>query len=148
MMDFVIGVLTACAGALGFAFLFRVDLKYIPWATIGGGVSWAVYLLVFEFLPNVFVSALACAAAATVYSEILAYICRTPATVFLMPSLIPMVPGGSLYYTMSNLIMKDYSAAAVKGVETAEVMLGASGGVVAASLVIYAIRHIGKKSIR
>ena len=79
---------------------------------------------------------------ATIFSELLAYICKTPTTVFLMQALIPMVPGGSLYYTMSNLIMKDYAAAAIKGIATMEVILGVSGGVVAASLVVYAIRYI------
>ena len=141
MTEFLIDIFTACISTFGFSFLFRVDKKYLPWAVLGGGISWAVYLAVEMVIPNIFVSAIASAAVATVYSELLAYVLHTPATVFLLPSLIPMVPGGSLYYTMSNLIMKDYAMAAEKGIATVEVMLGVSGGVVAASLVFYAIRH-------
>lgn len=145
MTEFVIGIITACVSTFGFALLFRVDMKYIWWATLGGGVSWAVYLIVEMFVPSIFISAIASAVAATVYSEMLAYIRRTPTTVFLLPALIPMVPGGSLYYTMNNLIMKDYTAAAEKGIATMEVMLGVSGGVVAASLIFYGIRYIKRK---
>ena len=142
MIDFLLDVIIAGVSTFGFAILFRVDFKYIGWGVIAGSLSWAVYLLSGELVPNTFFCALMSAVFATIFSELLAYICKTPTTVFLMQALIPMVPGGSLYYTMSNLIMKDYAAAAVKGIATMEVILGVSGGVVAASLVVYAIRYI------
>lgn len=144
MIDFLLDIIIAGVSTFGFAILFRVDFKYIGWGVIGGGLSWAVYLLSGELIPNTFFCALMSAVFATVYSELLAYICKTPTTVFLMQALIPLVPGGSLYYTMSNLIMKDYAMAAAKGIATMEVILGVSGGVVAASLAVYAIRHIKK----
>ena len=34
----------------------------------------------------------------TIYSEIWAKILKTPATTILMPTVIPLIPGGSLYY--------------------------------------------------
>ena len=142
MIDFLLDVIIAGVSTFGFAILFRVDFKYIGWGVIAGSLSWAVYLLSGELIPNTFFCALMSAVFATMFSELLAYICKTPTTVFLMQALIPMVPGGSLYYTMSNLIMKDYAAAAIKGIATMEVILGVSGGVVAASLVVYAIRYI------
>lgn len=145
MTEFLIGIFTAAISTLGFSLLFRVDKKYLLWGVLGGALSWAVYLAVEMVLSNTFVSAIASAVVATVYSEMLAYALHTPATVFLLPSLIPMVPGSSLYYTMSNLIMKDYAMAAEKGIQTIEVMLGLSGGVVAASLIFYAIRHKKRK---
>lgn len=147
MIDIILGVLTAAVSTFGFAVLFRVDTKYIPWGVLGGGLCWAVYLSVELFVPSVFITSVVAAVVATFYSEVLAYICRTPATVFLLPSLVPMVPGSSLYYTMSNLIMKNYAAATEKGIATLEVMLGVSGGVVAASLIVYTIRHLKKRAI-
>ena len=145
MIEFLISITTACISTLGFSLIFRVDKKYLLWGVLGGGLSWAAYLGVEMLIPNIFVSAIASAIVATVYSEFLAHMLHTPTTVFLLPSLIPMVPGGSLYYTMSNLIMKDYTAAAEKGIATMEVMLGVSGGVVAASLIFYGIRYIKRK---
>ena len=145
MMEFVWGVLTACLGSLGFALMYHVDLKHLPWGVLGGGLSWAAYLVVFAVSDSVFAAAFAGAVIATLYADVLAYLCRTPATVFLLPGLIPLVPGGSLYYTMSYLIAKNYDMAAIKGIATAEVMLGISLGVVMGSLVVYTTRYFNAK---
>mgnify|MGYP004653555623 FL=1 len=141
--DFVIGVVFALVSTFGFSFLFQVDLKRIPLAVLGGGVEWATYLIVTQLGGDTFVATLIASVIATFYSETCAHICRTPATVFLMPSLIPLVPGGSLYYTMSNLLSGDYSEAWVYGRATIYVVLGIAGGVVAASLLVYAMRSTG-----
>lgn len=145
MTEFLIGVLTACLGSLGFSFMFHVDMKNVLPGVLGGGVTWAAYLVVFGMLDSVFASALAGAVAATLYAELLAYLRRTPATVFLLPALIPLVPGGSLYYTVSNFMTKNYDVAGQKGLQTVEVMLGISFGVVMASLVVYAVRHVASQ---
>lgn len=148
MMEFAWSIFTALLGSFGFSFLFRVDLKNIPWGVLGGGLDWAAYLLVFGACNNIFASALAGAMAATAFAEIMAYVRKTPATVYLLPGLIPLVPGGSLYYTMSALIYKDYDVALQKGLATIEVMLGVSLGVVAMSLLVYAVRHIATNKKR
>ena len=41
---------------------------------------------------------------ATIISEILARVLKSPTTVFLIPSIIPFVPGAMLFYMMYNLI--------------------------------------------
>ena len=145
MTEFIWGVFTAFLGSLGFSFLYKVDLKNIPWGVIGGGLDWAAYLLVFAACDSIFASALAGAMAATAFAEIMAYVRKTPATVYLLPGLIPLVPGGSLYYTMSALLRKDYDVALEKGLATVEVMLGVSLGVVAMSLLVYAVRDAANK---
>lgn len=148
MTEFIWGIFTALLGTIGFSFLFRVDLKDIPWGVLGGGLSWAAYLVTFAFCHNVFASSLAGAMAATAFAEIMAYARKTPATVYLLPGLIPLVPGGSLYYTMNALIQKNYDVALEKGLATIEVMLGVSLGVVAVSLMVYAIRDAANKKRR
>ncbi len=145
MMEFVWGVFTALVGTLGFSLLFRVALKNIPFSVLGGGLDWAAYLLVFAACENVFVASLAGAMVTTAFAEIAAHARKTPATVYLIPGLVPLVPGGSLYYTMSALLQKDYDTALVKGLSTIEVMLGISFGVVAMSLLVYAIRDAANK---
>lgn len=141
MREFLIGILTAAMGALGFSFVFRVDKKHLAPATLGGALTWGVYLLVIAPTQSIFAASLAAAAAATFYAELLAFLCKTPATAFLYPALIPLVPGGSLYYTMSELIMHNYSACAEYALRTVEYMVGISGGVVAASLAVYAFKY-------
>ena len=43
-----------------------------------------------------------------VLSEILARVLKTPVILMLVPMLIPEIPGGDLYYTMSYLVQGKY----------------------------------------
>ena len=64
--------------------------------------------------------------AAAALSEIFARLYKTPATVFLIIGIIPLVPGGGIYYTMEALINGDLSLFVRHGMETA-----ASAGAIA-----------------
>ena len=44
-------------------------------------------------------------AVASVMAEIFARIMKAPSTVFLISMLVPLIPGGNLYYTMSHLVL-------------------------------------------
>ncbi|MBQ8399032.1 MAG: threonine/serine exporter family protein [Clostridia bacterium] len=126
-------------GALGFSVLFGVHPKRLVYATIAGMICTSAYMVVDEMVPvagflGLFLASLAGGAACTLYAEVLARILKTPATVFLIPGLIPMVPGGSLYYTMAFLVQGDQSVAAGKGIDTLCVCLGISTGIVIMSV--------------
>ena len=43
----------------------------------------------------------------TIYSEIWARVLKTPTTTILMPTVIPLIPGGSLYYAMDAALRHD-----------------------------------------
>ncbi len=144
-MTWYVSILSALVATFGFAVLYNVEWKRLPVATLGGGIAWAVYMLVEQFTAEVFVMALAAGFVATFYSEIAAYFCRTPSTVFLIPCVIPLVPGSGLYYGMSSLIGKDYSAALDYFGKTAYIMLGVAGGIVAASLIVGGYKAIRSK---
>lgn len=146
MTDFILGVLYAVAGTIGFSILFRIDLKRLPMAALGGGLSWAMYLIVFSLSDDILTSTLCAAFFSTIYSESLAVICRTPATTFLLPCLIPLVPGGGLYYTMSYLLAKDYEMMGYYGRSTAASVLGIAGGVMAGSLIVYGVRSLRRRA--
>ena len=66
---------------------------------VNAGLSWAVYLLVNgfagDFAANM-VSAMFCSLVAALMARRL----RVPTVVLQMPATVPMVPGGSLYYTI------------------------------------------------
>ncbi len=145
MTELLIRVFYALLSTFGFSLLFNIDLKRLPLATLGGGLEWATYLIIFNLGEDVFVSTLVATVIATFYSELCAQLCRTPATVFLMPALIPLVPGGSLYYTMSNLVVANYTEALRYGRDTLYVILGIAGGVVIASLVVYTLRGVRRR---
>ena len=66
---------------------------------------------------------------------------KAPATVFLIPSIIPLVPGGRLYYTMRAIVDGDADSAKIYAMETIVIALGIAVGIVVISLVFYHISH-------
>lgn len=97
-------VLAAAIGVLGIGVLFNIRGKNLLLSAIGGGIGWFVY----KFLMKLNMSAIPALFFASIcissYSEICARKFKTPVTVFLIGSLIPLVPGGAMYYTMYEAV--------------------------------------------
>ena len=103
----VVQIIAALVGSVGFAIFFKMKGKQIALAGIGGAVTWMVYLFVQSFVTGYFVPYFEAAVFVAVYAEIMARINRAPATIFLTAAAVPLIPGGSLYYTMAGLVNKD-----------------------------------------
>ena len=128
MTESLIQIVTAFVGSLGFALLFGLRRRYVLPAAVGGMLSWGVYLLLSRLLPSDFLSCLIASACAVLYAELLARLLHTPATVFVIPAVIPLVPGSSLYYAMSCVVQKDFPAAREFGMTTLEFSLAIAAG--------------------
>lgn len=98
-------LITAGVGSMGFSLMFNVRKNLLPLAVLGGVLDWAVYLAADNFFASgVFLPSVAAAAFASLYSEAMARVKKAPATVFYIPALVPLIPGGSLFYTMSYAV--------------------------------------------
>lgn len=115
-----LGLVLACvwaAGASGFsAFYLNTKLFDIIWGAVTGAAGWLAFRLTggtgaggsaFSYLAG--------ALAVAVFSEIMRLFWHTPATVFLIPGLLPLVPGGGMFKTMR---------AAVQGLSADALSLG------------------------
>ena len=142
MSDMIIQLLTALLGSLGFALLFQLRKGLLVAASVGGLINWGVYLLVANFVDGEFIPCFVAAAAAVIYCEISARVLKAPVTLFLVPSVVPSVPGGALFYTMSNVVRKDWSAAKEFGLKTAEFALGIAAGICLAVVVFSIVNSI------
>ena len=124
-MEWFLPCLYAFLGCGAFCFIFELRRWwYIVSAAATGAVAWLVYLSL-PGLTDVNRYLLATIAAAAL-SEIFARLYKTPATVFLIIGIIPLVPGGGIYYTMEALINGDLPLFVRYGMETA-----ASAGAIA-----------------
>lgn len=132
----VVQVVTAFFGSLGFAMLFHVHGHRIWLAAFGGAAVWAIYLLTGLFTDSVFWGFTLASMAATCYGEWMARREKTPATLFLVPAVLPMIPGGSLYDTMYYAVNGDYIHFAATGMKTVEMAAAISIGILIASSVI------------
>ena len=125
----IIHLVTAGFGALGFSLIFNVRRELLPAAAFGGLLDWGVYMMAEWFFGNgVFLPSVVAAAFASIYAEAMARVEKSPATVFYIPALIPLIPGGSLYYTMSYAVLGQWDQVQSYGASTAYCALGIAVG--------------------
>ena len=125
----IIHLVTAGLGALGFSLIFNVRRELLPAAAFGGLLDWGVYMMAEWFFGNgVFLPSVVAAAFASIYAEAMARVEKAPATVFYIPALIPLIPGGSLYYTMSYAVLGQWDQVQSYGASTAYCALGIAVG--------------------
>lgn len=126
-------ILCGTLGTLGFAFVFHIRGKRIFFAAFGGLLAWALYLLLGLFLPDATLRCFLVSVVVSLYAELLARLLKTPAVTFSTISLIPLVPGSSLYYTMTGAFRGDGDAFLTSGVETLKIAAALSLGTVLVS---------------
>ncbi len=99
----------ACIGSVGFAVLFNIRGKKLLLSGLGGALGWAVYLCCLHTGQDVFFALFLATAAVVACSELLARLVKTPVILLMVPMLIPLIPGGDLYYMMSCLVQGQYA---------------------------------------
>ena len=123
-------VLAAAAGTLGFSILFNSRPQRLLLGALGGGLTWFIYLLLARYIPQDFICVAAAAAFGAVYAEIMARVCKAPATVFTILAEIALIPGGSLYLTMHHLVGGRQAQALQYGMHTLMMALAIALGIV------------------
>ena len=135
-MSYLVQILTGGLGTLGFSILFHIRGRKLVFSTLGGLLSWAVFLALGAFFPGEAIRYLLTAAVITVYGEILARKEKTPTTTFLVPSVIPLIPGGALYYTMNYALNRQWSQFAGQAFYTLQLALSLAVGIIAVTTVV------------
>ena len=122
-------------GSLGFSILYHIKGKKLLLAGLGGVISWSLFLALESVFPDEPVRYLLSSMLIGFYAEILARIQKTPTTTYLVPSIIPHIPGGSLYNTMKAAVNRDWYLCFSKGFDTIMLALGLALGIILVSSV-------------
>lgn len=128
-------ILLAAIGSAGFAIALNAKKTRILAGGIGGGISWGIYVLCEYLSLNEFASSLISAIFVYVYSAVLSRTQKAPINVFFAPTVIPLLPGGGLYYTIYALMENNRSEFYAFGKETLQISLGLVIGFVLSSVV-------------
>lgn len=141
-------ILMGTLGTFGFNILFNIRGRKLLFATLGGLISWAVFLALEPLLPSEALRYFLSAAVITVYGEALARIEKTPTTTFLVPSIIPLIPGSALYYTMNYALGEQWSQFAEQAFYTLQLALSLAVGIIAVTTTVRLVsgffRHLRK----
>lgn len=133
---FFIASIGAFLGSLGFALIFRVAPRHLFLGSLAGLATYAVYYSVEFFtegaaFPAAFVSTMVTALLAEIFSRVK----KAPTIVFLLPGVIPTVPGGALYRAMRALLLFDFEEALEYLLVTLQIGLGIAGGIMTVSII-------------
>ncbi len=139
-------ILSALIGTFAFALILRLEKKHILPASLAGMLVYALYYLVYYLSSDLFLANFAGALLAAVCAYFLAILYKTPATIFHAASLIPLVPGGMLYYTMDALIRGDAAGFLLHGRNTLRVGLGIAAGIILGGIAVRLFRSFREKS--
>ncbi|MDO4289486.1 MAG: threonine/serine exporter family protein [Eubacterium sp.] len=122
----------AFASAVAFGIVFNQRGKTLIIAGVGGALGWLIYAgLATTFdseIPRYFLAGIGIA----FYSESAARIFKAPAIVYLAAALIPLVPGGGIYYTMEYCVAGDVDASLATGLHT----LGIAGALAMGVIIV------------
>lgn len=128
--DALIQVLMAFFGTLGFGITFNSRGRKLWFAALGGGLGWALFLFLGLFFESEPLRYFIVSVTISAYAEILARICKTPASTFCILALIPLIPGGGLYYSADFALSGDSVRFVEKAVATLELTVALSLGIV------------------
>ncbi len=127
----------AASGAAGFScFYMNTALRDILYGAFTGSAGW----LVFKLTGSYFFASLTVG----IVSIITTWITHRPATVFMLPGLLPLVPGGGMFYTMRHAVQGSMKLSASTGFETLTAAGAIAFGIALASSLQKIVSDIGK----
>lgn len=120
-----------------FGLVYSMRGKTLVIASLGGAIGWFVYLLM-NFAKNDIFQFFVATVATAIYSEIMARVLKKPATEFQIVALLPMVPGGGIFYTMEYCVLGNNDMFIRTGLHT----LGIAGALAMGILLVSSLFRI------
>lgn len=134
--EFLFKIAITFIAALGFALFYNVRKCHVLYATIGGVITWIIYYILHSMNAGLLPSCLIASMFAAIYAEVLSHIYKTPTAVFFLISVIPLVPGRGLYYTMFYAVSTNWEQCGAFALSTFESAAGIALGICAIGAVV------------
>lgn len=131
----IMQIIAGFVGTLGYSVLFNIRGKRLAVSAFGGLLSWSLFVLLSNFVHNEAINYFFVALVMSVYAEIMARLLKTPTTTYITTSLIPLIPGSSLYYTMAYAFESDMERFISKAVDTLKLGAALALGIIVAGTV-------------
>lgn len=100
--------------SVGFCISFNVRGREVFYGGLGSAIGWAFYLACNARFDSIVGGYFLATIVTTLYAEFMAVFRKKPATIFLIPSIIPFVPGGRVFRAMSAWLDGDQDAILVQ----------------------------------
>jgi len=100
LREYALPCLCAFLACVGFTLIFNIHGLGKLIAGVGGALGWLVYLLGDKTIFAAFLAA----ASIGVFAEVMSRVRRCPVTGYVLVALLPLVPGGGVYYAMRHCV--------------------------------------------
>lgn len=144
VLEFLVPCLGAFVAGIGFSFIYNIHGKNIVISALCGTFAYAAYLVFGLFTVSTFAPYFVAGVFIGIYSEVAAYIFHTPVTVYLMPGIVPLVPGFTIYKTMEAALHGDITGFGRGVVDTLKIAGAISLGMILASYFVKAFKNIAQ----
>ena len=123
-------LVASTVGTMGIILQFGIEKRVIIWALIASVLCSAGYEIAMMLGCGLFLSSLIASAIAAAYSDFMAHMVKVPATVMIIPAIVPLVPGGRLYYTMLGAVREDMALFSSNGSSALQIAAGLAMGII------------------
>lgn len=130
-------IISGLIGAFGFTLLFRSNKNRVIISAFGGAITCVVYVISCYFFEHELMQNLFPAFVATVYAEVMARVTKAPATPILACSIVPLVPGGKLYYTTYYFVVGEMEEFYDSIIALLRIASGLAVGIILVTVVVY-----------
>ncbi len=144
-MNIIKEIILSAFSTMGIAILFRSPKNTVFFAGLIGALAWGVFSMTLNIFQNIVASSFLAALTVGISGEYFARYTKKPATLYVTPGIVPLVPGAGMYYTMLFLIENDYTAAITKGSETFFIAAAISMGIIVSSAFSRSIKRVKSK---
>ncbi|TQR20407.1 threonine/serine exporter family protein [Psychrobacillus vulpis] len=110
-MSYLFQGILSFAAAASFGILFNAPKKSLLSCGLVGMTGWLIYAVVDQLSNDPVEASFAGAFTIAFVAHIMARHYRMPVIIFSVAGIIPLVPGGSAYNAMRNIVEKDYNVA-------------------------------------
>lgn len=97
ILNLILGTVGSFIAITCFAVLLECPKKHLPYAGVIGAVGGGVYLLSIEYETGAVIASFLSALVIAFLSHTFARILQAPVTIFLIPGILPTVPGAGMY---------------------------------------------------
>ncbi len=129
-----------------FGIMFNIRGRKLLFTSLGGSIAWATFLYKQELGSTLTQAYFYSAVTLSVFSELGARYLKTPVTSILICGLIPLVPGGGMYYTMYSVIKNQPLDSFTKGIATFSAAGALAMGIVFVTSMVKVVKNIQRKN--
>lgn len=115
--------------------LYRVPRRLLVYDGLVGVLSWVVVYITLQSGGNIILADFLGSIAIGISAELLARLLRKPATIFIIPGFIPLVPGGEAFTTIRYMVEGRYADGVAMGMKTVMIAGAIAFGIFVSSTV-------------